>query len=221
MTQHAVLYYAPGAASMVVHWLLLELDMPHELRLVDTAAGAQRSPEYLKLNPNGVVPTLVLDGVPRFEAAALLMTLADRDPQHRFAPTHDDPLRADFHQWMFHLANAVQPLLRQWWYPHEPAGEANADNVRASAAQRLAAAWDRLDKRIAEHGPYLLGDTVSAADLYLAMLMRWTRNMPRPATDWPHLNAFAHRMRARPAFARLYEAEGLTEWTNAPTTATA
>src|SRR5690349_3410466 len=97
------LYYAPGAASMVVHWLMLELDMPHELRLVDTAAGAQRSPEYLKLNPNGVVPTLVLDGVPRFEAAALLMTLADRDRQHRFAPAHDDPLRADYHQWMFHL----------------------------------------------------------------------------------------------------------------------
>ena len=216
-----VLYYSPGAASLVVHWLLIELDAPHELRLIDTSTGAQKSPEYLALNPNGVVPTLLLDGVPRFEAAALLMTLADRDSQRRFAPAHDDPLRADYHQWMFHLANAVQPLFRQWWYPHEPAGEAQADAVRASVAPRIAAAWDRLDARIAQHGPCLLGERVSAADFYLAMLMRWSRNMPKPATDWPHLRAFADRMRARPSFATLYEREGLTEWANTPAPATA
>jgi glutathione S-transferase len=216
-----VLYYSPGAASMVVHWLLLELGMPHRLHLVDTATGAQKTPEYLALNPNGVVPTLLLDGTPRFEAAALLMTLADRDPQHRFAPAHDDPRRAEYHQWMFHLANAVQPLFRHWWYPHEPAGEAQAEAVRASVAPRIAACWDRLDAQLAKQGPYLLGDQVSAADLYLAMLMRWSRNMPRTATDWPHLAAFAQRMRARPAFAELYAREGLTEWANAPATQTA
>lgn len=221
VTPTTTLYYAPGAASMLVHWLMLELDMPHALKLVDTSAGEQRSPEYLKLNPNGVVPTLVLDGVPRFEAAALAMTLADRDPQHRFAPAHDDPLRADYHQWMFHLANAVQPLLRQWWYAHEVAGEANAEEVRKSVAVRLAAAWERLDKRIAEHGPYLLGEKISAADFYLAMIMRWSRNTPRPPTDWPHLAQFARTMRARPTLALLYEREGLTEWTNAPANATA
>ena len=206
------LYSAPGAASMVVHWLLLELDRPHALQLVDTTAGAQRSPEYLALNPNGVVPTLVIDGVPRFEAAALLMTLADRDPQHRFAPTHDDPLRADYHQWMFHLANAVQPLFRLWWYPHEPAGEANADTVRAMIGPRIEAAWARLDAHLAANGPYLLGESLSAADFYLAMLMRWSRNMPRSATEWPHLAALAQRLKARPSFKLLYEREGLTEW---------
>ena len=216
-----VLYYSPGAASMVVHWLLIELGTPYELRLVDTSTGAQKSPEYLALNPNGVVPTLILDGVPRIEAAAMLMTLADRDPQHRFAPAHDDPLRVDYHQWMFHLANAVQPLFRNWWYPHEPAGEANADVVRQSIAPRIAQAWDRLDAHLGKHGPYMLGDRLSAADFYLAMLMRWSRNMPKPATAWPNLRAFADRMRARPSFAKLYELEGLAEWGNAPATTTA
>ena len=90
------LYYAPGAASMVVHWLLIELGAPHELERVDTAAGQQKSPEYLALNPNGVVPTLVLDGTPRFEAAALAMTLGDRYPEAGFAPTLTDPRRAEF-----------------------------------------------------------------------------------------------------------------------------
>ena len=66
------LYYAPGAASLLVHWLLIELGVPHELRLVDTKAGQQKSPEYLALNPNGVVPTLIDEnGQPRFECYAL------------------------------------------------------------------------------------------------------------------------------------------------------
>lgn len=206
------LYYAPGAASMVVHWLLLELAIPHELHLVDTSAGQQKRPEYLALNPNGVVPTLVVDGRPMFEAAALLMTLADQQPQAGLAPAIGDPLRAQYNQWMFHLANAVQPLFRLWWYPHEPAGEANADTVRAMAAQRIEAAWNRLDAHLATHGPNLLGDTLSAADFYLTMLMRWSRNMPRPATEWPHLAALAQRMKARPSFKLLYEREGLSEW---------
>ena len=43
--------------------------------------------------------------------------------------------------------------------------------------------------------------------------MRWSRNMPRPASDWPHLAALIVRMKARPSFRTLYEREGLTEWT--------
>ena len=206
------LYYAPGAASMVVHWLLLELDVAHELHLVDTSAGQQKRPEYLALNPNGVVPTLVLDGRPMFEAAALSMTLVDRHPHAGLAPGFGDPLRPRYNQWMFHLANAVQPLFRLWWYPHEPAGEANADIVRAMTAPRIEAAWTRLDAHLAANGPYLLGDVLSAADFYLVMLMRWSRNTPKPATEWPQLAALAQRLKARPSFKSLYEREGLTEW---------
>jgi glutathione S-transferase len=206
------LYYAPGAASMVVHWVLLELGVPHELERVDTATGQQKSPEYLALNPNGVVPTLVMDGTPRFEAAALAMTLADRHPQAGLAPSLDDPRRADYVQWMFHLANAVQPLFRLWWYPQEPAGAENEFNVRNAVAPRIEAAWQRLDDHLAKHGPYLLGDRMSVADFYLTMLVRWSRNMPKPAMAWPHLAALAQRMTARESFRTLYGREGLTEW---------
>ena len=206
------LYYAPGAASMVVHWLLLELDIPHELHLVDTGAGQQKRPEYLALNPNGVVPTLVVDGKPMYEAAALAMTLADRHPHAQLAPASDDPRRADYTQWMFHLANAVQPLFRSWWYPQEPAGAENADRVREAVQPRIEAAWARIDAHLGAHGPYLLGAQASVADFYLTMLMRWARNLPRPATDWPHLAELARRMKARPSFRLLYASEQLTEW---------
>jgi len=206
------LYYSPGAASMAVHWLLIELGRPHRLDLVDTKSGQQKSPEYLALNPNGVVPTLVMDGVPRFETAALLMTLADADPRHRFAPAIDAPARTDYVQWMFHLANAVQPLFRLWWYPGEPAGDAQRDAVLAHTRPRIEAAWQRLDNQLAKQGPYLLGDAPSAADFYLTMLLRWSRDMPAPGDSWPQLAELARLMKARPAFAQLYAREGLEAW---------
>lgn len=206
------LYYSPGAASLVVHWLLIELGVPYELRLVDTKSGAQKSPEYLALNPNGVVPTLVVDGQPLFECSALVQTLADAYPGAGLAPALDDPKRALHNQWMFHLANSVQPLFRIWWYPHEVAGTEHAERARECAAPRIEAAWSRLDTHLAANGPYLLGDTLSAADFYLVMLMRWARATPKPATEYPHLAALAQRLKARPSFATLYEREGLAEW---------
>ncbi len=206
------LYYSPGAASLVVHWVLLELDLPHALALVDTKAGAQKRPDYLALNPNGVVPTLVVDGKPQYEAAALIAYLAETHPERGLAPLPGDPARADFLQWMFNLANMVQPLFRQWWYPHEPAGEAQAETVLAHVRPRIEAQWDRIDAHLAANGPYLLGERPSVADFHLVMLMRWSRNMPKPATEWPNLAALAAKLKARPSFAALYAREGLTEW---------
>ena len=206
------LYYAPGSANLLVHLALLEIGAPHELKRIDLEKGEQRSAAYLAINPNGVVSTLVIDGKPQYEAAALAMWLADRHPGATLAPVIDDPRRADYLQWMFNLANMVQPLFRQWWYPGEPAGEANADALRAHCAPRIEAQWQRIDDHLAAHGPWLLGDAMSVADFYLAMLMRWSRNMPKPATDWPHLAALAQQLKARPSFHALYEREGLTEW---------
>lgn len=205
------LYYSPGAASLVVHWLLIELDVPHELRLVDTQAKQQKSAEYLALNPNGVVPTMIDGGQPLYEAAALVLHLADRHPAAGFAPPPGDAQRGAYLQWMLNLANTLQSPLRLWWYPQD-IDESLADAVRDGARRKIEATWDRLDAHLAANGPYLLGDRLSAADFYLAMLMRWTRNMPRPGHEWPHLAALAQRMKARPSFRTLYEREGLTEW---------
>ncbi|MGO1071703.1 glutathione S-transferase family protein [Lysobacter sp. CA199] len=204
------LYYFPGAASLLVHWLLIEMEIEHELRLVDIDARAQKSAEYLALNPNGVVPTLIVDGQPRYEAAALAMYLADRHPHAGLAPALDDPRRAEYLQWMFNLASTLQTPLRLWWYPWDL--QTDDEAVRRGAQAQIEAACERLDAQLAQHGPYLLGERLSAADFYLTMLMRWTRKMPKPAHDWPHLGEFARRMKERPTFATLYQREGLSEW---------
>ncbi len=207
-----VLYYEPSTASLAVHWMLLELGAPFELRRVDFAAGAQRSAEYLALNPNGHVPTLLIDGRPYTEVAALLQILAERHPEGGFDTPPGDPARADHLQLLLHLANTLQPAFRAWFYPHEPAGPEQTEAARAAARPRIEAAWARMEARFADGRTYALGDRVRAPDLLLTMLARWSRGMPRPATDHPRLRAYLDRMRARPALREVHRREALTDW---------
>ena len=206
------LYFSPGAASLVVHWLLIETGAPHELVRLDLAAKEQKSAEYLKLNPAGVVPTLIVDGAPVIECAALTLLLAERHPEAALEPARGTRERATYLQWTMTLANTLQPAFRLWWYPAEGAGEGHEEATQALAGARIAAVFDRLDAHLAAHGPYICGDKISAVDFYATMLMRWSRNMPKPAHEWPALGAYAARMKARPSFKTLYQREGLTEW---------
>ncbi len=206
------LYYSPGAASLAVHWMLIELGVPHELKKVDMEAGEHRRPEYLKLNPNGFVPAMIVDGTPLYESAALLMLLAERHPQAGFAPAPGNPQRGPYITWMFHLSNTLQAAYKDWFYPERPAGSDAVEGAKASARARIEACWDRVEAQIRSGGPYLVGDRVGAADFLATMLMRWSRNMPKPATEWPTLANYVARMKTRPSFKTLYAREGLTEW---------
>ncbi|MEO7478079.1 MAG: glutathione S-transferase family protein [Lysobacteraceae bacterium] len=205
------LYYSPGTAAMVVHLALLEIGAPHRLELVDLKT--QRNPEYLKLNPTGRVPTLIVDGRPMFESVAILMLLAERHPEAKLAPAVGTPERETWYQWIVFMANTLLPTFRLWFYPPDATGtEEHAPEVRAIIQQRIEGAFDLLDAHLAAHGPYVLGNTFSGADLLLTMLMRWSRNMPKPATEWPALKTLAETVRARASWKKLYEVEGLTEW---------
>lgn len=205
------LYYAPGSANLVVHLALLEAHAPHQLKRIDITRGEQRTPEYLAINPLGVVPTLVFDGAPHTESAALAMLIAERHPDAALAPAVGHPLRADYLQWMLYLANNLQPLFRQWFFPKDHLPEA-ADQLAEASRIGIEKCWDFIDAHLTAHGPYLLGDTFSLVDLYALMLMRWARHMPKPATEWAHVAQLATRLKARPSWQTMCAEEQLTEW---------
>ena len=69
-----------------------------------------------------------------------------------------------------------------------------------------------LDTHFADGRAFLLGDQLSAADFIPTMLARWSRNMARPATDWPHLRGYVDRMRAVPSLRETHDREGLADW---------
>ena len=207
------LYYSPSTAALVVHWLLIDLDVPHTLHKLDLDAGEHKQPAYLAINPAGMVPALVVDGQPLCEAAAIVLHLADAHPARGLAPAPGTLARAAYYQWMLFLANTLQPAFRAWFYPTEPAGEANVEAAKVQARARIEGAFAQLDNHLAAHGPYLLGDKVSAPDFMLIMLMRWSRDMPKTADAWPALARLAVAMKARPSFKEVYAREGLTDWT--------
>ena len=207
------LYGSQSTASLVVHWLLIELDIDHALVQLDFNLQQQKSPEYLALNPRGRVPTLVIDGHVLTESVAIAMHLADLHPQAMLAPAPGTIERAAYYRWMLFCAYTLMPAYRAWFYADEPAGVELQEVVKRRAREALENAWEEVDRHLAQHGPYMIGAQRTAVDHVLTMLMRWSRNMPLPTDSWPALHAHAQRMKALPSFREVYAREGLTDWT--------
>jgi glutathione S-transferase len=197
---------------MAVHWALIELGLPFEAVRLDFGADEQHDPAYLKLNPMGRVPTLVIDGEPFSESAALLMLLVERHPEAGLAPPPGDPQRAKWLETLVWLANNLQPPMRDWFYAEKDGEPSGAPAVRDLARRRIEAAWPRLATRFADSRAYLFGDTPGGVDFLAAMLMRWSRNMPHPANEQPALAAYLARMGARPSYSELCRREELVPW---------
>jgi glutathione S-transferase len=206
------LYYSPGTASMAVHWALIGLGVPFEAIGLDFEAAEQRDPAYLRLNPSGRVPTLVVDGRPYSESAALMMLLAERHPDAGLAPPPGDPQRARWLETMVFLANTVSPAMRDWFYADKDGAPAGAEAVRDLARSRIEGAWPRLAAALSDGRPFLFGDAPGAADYLAAMLMRWSRNMAHPASEHPELAQYLARMGALSSYAELCRREALTPW---------
>jgi glutathione S-transferase len=208
------LHYFPSNASMTPHMLLRELGVPFELKLVDRAANAHKSPEYLKLNPNGLIPVLVDGALVLYETAAIVLHLVDTHPDSGLAPAVGTAERAQFYKWLVWLAASLQSQMPIYFYTERyvaPGNAAGAAEVKAATETRIATLIDQIEAQLASHGgPWLLGQRFSALDPYAFMLCRWTRGMQRPARTLPHIAPFLERMLARPAVQKVFEVEKLS-----------
>jgi glutathione S-transferase len=207
----ATLYYYPDNASMAPHMMLEEIGAPFELRLVDRTKKAHKDPDYLRLNPNGTIPAFVDGELVLFEAAAICLHLADRHPEAGLAPPLGTAERAQFYKWLIHLTNTVQAEQMVYFYPERLIDHAaGAAAVKAHAEARIGVMFDRIDAALVAGGPYLLGETFSAADLYLLMLAGWRRGMRNPPSSRPTLRRLLDRLVERPAVKRAFATEGIT-----------
>jgi glutathione S-transferase len=207
------LHYFPSNANAAPHMVLEELGQKYELVLVERAANAQKSKEYLKLNPNGRIPTLVDNGLVLFEAAAIVLYLVDQHPEAGLAPKFGTPERARFYQWLTFLTNSLQEELMIWQYPDRLTGAdvAATEAVKRGAEARAGAYLDVVEQHLKAHGPLFLGDKLSAADFYLVMLARWARPMANPPRSRPNVAKLLDKVTALPSVRRAYEREGVTE----------
>lgn len=209
------LHYYPSTAAMVPHILLEEIGAPYQRVLVDRAVGAHKRPEYLALNPNGLIPVLVDGDHAVYETAAIVLHLCDTHASAGLAPAPGSWERAIFSQWLVWLTNTLQASLLLYFYPERWVGEGNAAGaaeLKAHAERRVGVLLDMVEAELARHRqPWFGGATYSALDPYLFTLCRWTRNFSTPAARArPLLGPYLQRMLARPAVQRVIAAEQLS-----------
>jgi glutathione S-transferase len=213
------LHYFPGNASLIVHLVLEEIGAPFTLEYVDRDRAAHKAPDYLALNPNGLIPVLVddairdRDGAPLvlYETAAICMHLADTHPGAALLAALGTPERAHAYKWLAWCTNTLQAALSVYFYPDRWAeGAVGAAIVKARAETKVGAMLDQIDAELARRGgPWFLGDAYSVVDPYLLVLCRWTRGFARPARSLPNVVPWLDRMLARPAVQRALATEKL------------
>ena len=198
MTHETLTFYTnPQSRGRIVRWMLEELGVPYQTVLLEYGTTMQ-APEYLAINPMGKVPAIKHGDTVVTEAAAICAYLADAFPEAGLAPAVGSRLRGPYYRWLFFAAGPI---------------EAAASNkalgfVVPEGRERMmgygtyALAIDVLEGAVSQ-GEYLLGDTFTAADVYLGSHigfgMQFGTIEKRPAFEryWSTISARAAAVRAR------------------------
>jgi glutathione S-transferase len=181
------LYLSPGSSSMAVHIALHEIGVPFESRPISFAKREQHAPDYLAINPEGKVPTLLIDGRPLTEVAAILYYLAKRFPEAGLLPPGGLEAEAEAISWMSFIASTIHP-------------------ARRIGVERWREVFDIAERRLG--GRQWTVERYSIADIHLFRLYWRFVNSVKPApADFPGLSAHYERMMERPAVQRTIEIE--------------
>jgi glutathione S-transferase len=182
------LYFSPGSSSMAVHIALHEIGVDFERRPVSFAKREQHSPEYLALNPEGKVPTLVIDARPPLtEVAAILYYLAKRYPEAALWPEGGPEAEAQAISWMSFIASTIHP-------------------ARRIGVERWREVFGIAERRLG--GKEWAVERYSIADIHLFRLFwRFVNSVRLEPGGFPGLSAHYERMMARSAVRRTIEIE--------------
>ncbi|WP_010466970.1 glutathione S-transferase family protein [Acidovorax radicis] len=199
------LYYTPSTCAQAVRIALEEAGAPYQLVRVDFAAGQQRTPEYLAVNPKGRVPALATPHGTLTETPALLAYVAQSFPEARLAPAdaHGFARLQEFHSYLastVHIAHAHRPRASRW-----------ADDPEAIAAmqrkvpQNMTDCFNLIETHYlppAEHGAWVMGAQYTVADGYLFTIASWLASDGVDIALFPKVHAHTQRMLQRPAVQR-------------------
>jgi len=185
------LYHAPRSRSSRFLWLLEEIGAPYEVVKVDIRRGdGSGTPDPRNPNPDKKVPTLVHDGALVMESAAICVYLTDAFPDAGLGPRIGDPKRGPYLTWLAWYAGVLEPLLVA-----RATGKVADDPAHKTA---YAALTHRLEAALSP-GPFLLGESFSAADVLIASAFQWARQlMPEGAA----FDRYVERIAGRPALHR-------------------
>jgi len=196
-----VFYYAPMSTAVVTHWVLEELGIPYEKVKLDFAAGDTKKPDFLKINPNGVVPVIVHDGQPIFESAAITIYLGETFGTQKGVFPAAGPQRGQAISWIV-WGNVTfgGALARHQFAASEriPAEQRNAEAAKVAhgEVERL---FKLLDG-VLEGKQWLVGDSFSLADAHVASFVVYSTFVGFDTKPYANLEAWRARATARPGY---------------------
>src|SRR6185312_958282 len=195
------LYYAPGACSLSPHIVAEEAGLALELVKVDLKAHTlDDGSDYHRINPKGSVPALALDdGTLLTEGPAIVQLLADKNPASGLAPECGSFARYKLQEWLTFINGEIHKTFGPLF--HGAAGDA-----RKQAVETIQKKLAFPEKALAGQ-PFLLGETFTAADAYLFVMLTWAKKMHIDVS--PVLSAYFDRIAARPKVRDAMRAEGL------------
>jgi glutathione S-transferase len=200
------LYYCPGACSMASHITLEESGLPFEGKPLRLGKGEAQTPEYLKINPRGKVPALVVDGRALTENVAIMSYVARQVAPGKLLPTgaFDEARCISTMTW---FSNSVHPPWTHLQRPERFAEDKAAhETVRATGRKGFVAALQEIDSLLAGND-WLIGSQFTVADAYALVFYGWGMRIELPMKDFTAYTAHKERMLARPAVRRVLERE--------------
>ncbi len=201
------IYHSPGTRAFRVIWVCEELSVPYEIVPVNFAADYRATPEWRAMNPVGKVPVMTEGEMVMFESCAMMQYVLDRHGGGRLQPTTDDATYAHYLQWCwFAEATFARPLGEI--VNHRREFKPELDDVVAEMKSRATACVGALDAAVADR-PYLLGGTLSAADLSICYTMRGYRRMVTEELP-ANVKAYFDRVTALPSYERAVQADADT-----------
>ena len=187
------LYHSPETRSNRVLWTLEEIGAPYELTFL--TREERRRHEHRQRHPLGRVPVMEFDdGTCMFESAAICLHLGDLYPTSGMVPAFGSPTRAAVLQWTFFAMTELEPATLAW------ARARRAGRDEAGLGERFEETAAGLDRALA-HGPWLLGEGFSVADVICAKITRFAFDSGL-IDDLGGLRGYVDRAHQRPASVR-------------------
>jgi glutathione S-transferase len=193
-------YYAPMSTAVRTTWAVEEMDVPCERRRIDIQKKESKTEAFLKMNPNGVVPLLVVDGTPIFESTAILIYLGETYGVAKGLYPAPGLKRAETLKWIVWANVGFFEPMNRW--VRNKAAYIPADQHNAKAAEvankDLGAVMQILDDALAGKS-YLVDDKFSLADLAVSSYLGWLRFVGYDFSSFKNVKAWGERCLGRPA----------------------
>lgn len=200
-------FHAPRSRTCATHWLLAELGIPFETRIVDARLSAGAPPSRRPLPAPRKLPAIIHDGVTVTGHTAIACHLADTFPEAGLAPILGDRRRGSYLSWLAYVDTVLDPAI------HAELESRRHDPRRASCGP-LADAIVHVERTLAA-SPYIVGDRFTAADTAMGCAIHWGLDILGLFPDSPVFRAYLGRLSRRPAFHRTISHDDAVEWAEA------